>query len=199
DETYSCAVLDCPEWLGDELEEGCYRKYDVDKCCSTGSICPSKEKVEECEFDGKTHKEGELFFPQDTCMKCACQAGFQGKIEEPFCKRNLCSLQILHTDKLQNVCAPVYFKKEEEKSLCCPNDWVCRSLIQIRNRTPVSFDKRINEQLITILLILELTCQFGAASLKLGEGFEQKVDYYGTVRNVTCECILPPLVACKEI
>ncbi|KAJ8963530.1 hypothetical protein NQ314_005563, partial [Rhamnusium bicolor] len=183
DETYSCAVLDCPEWLGDELEEGCYRKYDVDKCCSTGSICPSKQKVEECEFDGKTHKEGELFFPQDTCMKCACQAGFQGKIEEPFCRRNLLTSDFAHGQTAKS----------------SDTDEIVRKLNSDSESNSVSFDKRINEQLITILLILELTCQFGAASLKLGEGFEQKVDYYGTVRNVTCECILPPLVACKEI
>ncbi|KAJ8936562.1 hypothetical protein NQ318_017028 [Aromia moschata] len=187
DTKYICAVLDCPEWLDPAIEEGCYRKYDLDKCCSTGTVCLTKEKVETCDFDGKIFHEGELYFPENTCTKCACQKGYNGTMEEPFCKRNLCSLQILHSDKLEKFCAPLYFHRDNGEALCCPNEWVCPAA---------------DEEIVTVNgnadANADLTCKFGSASLKLGEGFQKSVEFYGRERNVTCECVLPPLLTCKE-
>lgn len=35
----TCAILDCPEWLGQRPRPGCEWKYDVKKCCKVGEIC----------------------------------------------------------------------------------------------------------------------------------------------------------------
>ncbi|KAJ8934627.1 hypothetical protein NQ318_023207 [Aromia moschata] len=122
---FTCAILDCPEWLGVPVKFGCFRKYEVDKCCSVGMNCPSDDNpLEDCDVGGKKYKEGEKFFPKDTCMKCVCSKNFNGKLESPFCKRLSCGVQINHAEELHNRCAPTYVKPYGE-SLCCPDTWVC--------------------------------------------------------------------------
>lgn len=36
---FTCAILDCPEFLGVPIRSGCYRTYELGQCCSTGQIC----------------------------------------------------------------------------------------------------------------------------------------------------------------
>ncbi|KAJ8978694.1 hypothetical protein NQ317_004222 [Molorchus minor] len=62
---FTCAVLDCPEWLGVPVEPGCYRRYEVNKCCSFWgklSYVPipttSEDKpIEECDVEGKKYRK----------------------------------------------------------------------------------------------------------------------------------------------
>lgn len=36
---FTCAILDCPEWLGQRPKPGCHFKYELDKCCHVGEVC----------------------------------------------------------------------------------------------------------------------------------------------------------------
>ncbi|CAH0564349.1 unnamed protein product [Brassicogethes aeneus] len=118
---FTCAILDCPEWLGSPLKVGCHRRYEVNKCCSVGQVClPMNENIK-CEVGGKTYVEGERFVPEDSCLKCVCSEGYEGKNTEKFCSKQKCVDQIQNPEEVANNCAPVYFEKER----CCPYGWVC--------------------------------------------------------------------------
>ncbi|XP_018579101.1 uncharacterized protein LOC108917127 [Anoplophora glabripennis] len=183
---FMCAVLDCPEWLGSPIKPGCYRKFELDKCCSVGMNCPSESNpLAECSVDGNVYKEGEKFYPKNTCLKCVCGKDWKGRFEQPFCQRSLCNSQINREEELHKKCAHVYFSKEV---LCCPDTWVCPSpsdqITKINNNVESNSD---------------LSCVFGSKTLKLGEGFQTKVSYFGPERDVQCECVVPPLLTCKEV
>lgn len=84
-----------------------------------------------CIVEGKEYKEGEEFYPLNTCLKCICGKGFQGKLEKPFCQRRMCGQQVQSRGlKIQNSCAAFYHLKNENV-LCCPDDWICRNTIKI--------------------------------------------------------------------
>ncbi|RZC39356.1 uncharacterized protein BDFB_013967 [Asbolus verrucosus] len=171
--SFVCAVLDCPAWLGVPTTLGCYRKYSLNECCSTGEVCPPFDNVEKCVVDGTEYKEGEHFFPNNTCLICICQKGFNGKLEEPFCRRWNCGVQLKRSgENLKKFCAPWYDNSRDV--LCCPYKWIC---------------------------LTEETCKFGEKSLKVGQKFEKfSVDdgFGKIVDKVECECIIPPLVTCRD-
>lgn len=141
---FTCAILDCAEWLGHHPPPGCYRKYALNRCCSTGHICRNifvfcfyniycspfpilarTQEVATCEFEGATYQEGQKFSPKDTCLTCVCQKGFNGKAEAPFCRRQRCGVQLRGTRGhfVEQRCAPIYSSKS---TLCCPDHWACR-------------------------------------------------------------------------
>ncbi|KAJ8920077.1 hypothetical protein NQ315_011731 [Exocentrus adspersus] len=185
---FTCAVLDCPEWLGVPLKPGCYRKFKVDECCSVGMVCPSEDKkFAECRINGDKFVEGEKFFPKGTCLKCVCDNEWTEKLEAPSCRRFMCNSQIKYADELHDRCAPCYFKASGEP-LCCPDTWLC----------PTSSDEitKVNDGAVEDP---DLTCSFGTKTLKLGEGFKRKIRVFGTDRNVQCECRIPPLLTCNEV
>ncbi|KAJ8954929.1 hypothetical protein NQ317_018669 [Molorchus minor] len=162
---FTCAVLDCPEWLGVPVEPGCYRRYEVNKCCSSGVNCPSEDKpIEECDVEGKKYKEGEKFFPKNTCMKCICPKNFNGKFDLPYCKRMSCGVQINHAEELHNRCAPVHLGFDDSLLL---SRYLGLSLMHSIPNTyltsPSDDIKQINEK---VQSNAELTCRFGTKKRK---------------------------------
>lgn len=69
--------------------------------------------------------DGERIYLEDYCMKCICRNGFTENMNEPFCTRMKCGVQLKHADKVENFCAPAYIASDEEK-ICCPNSFICR-------------------------------------------------------------------------
>ncbi|KAJ3656142.1 hypothetical protein Zmor_015240 [Zophobas morio] len=185
--SFICAVLDCPENLGDPVRHGCYRSYSLDHCCSIGQKCPPFDNTEKCEVEGTVYKEGEMFYPSDTCLNCVCGKGFEGKFEAPFCKRRSCGQQLRNSGgKIQASCAPVYGKKFHKKDLCCPDDWICPNETET-----IEGDAKSEE-----------TCKFGEKEIKVGQYFERLnfEDSFGFHHSkIKCECVIPPLMKCTDV
>ncbi|CAG9828916.1 unnamed protein product [Diabrotica balteata] len=185
---FTCAILDCPEWIGGSpLRKDCYRTYTLDKCCSTGQLCP-QDKPGQCAVDGKTVPEGQRFIPKDTCTDCVCPKNFNGKIEAPHCKRQLCNVQVRNQREVSSYCAP-YYSEFEGETLCCPRSWICPSgeeeIITVNPKAEKSAD---------------MTCKYGSKSVQLGEGFETTVTGYDNVeRSAKCECVIPPFLTCRQV
>ncbi|XP_066250809.1 uncharacterized protein [Euwallacea similis] len=185
-----CAVLDCPEAFGGSPGERCYSEYEIGKCCSIGQICPNGTTEEKkCLVDGVNYDRGAKFYPKNTCLTCVCHENFtEGNYDEETCMRQNCAAQIYFTEEINKKCAPAYFNFRSEEVLCCPDDFVCPDpdldSIRLVNREadPKS----------------ELQCQYGTQVLKLGEGFNRKVNKYGKDRQLLCQCSMPPLVTCVE-
>ncbi|KAK5641000.1 hypothetical protein RI129_009547 [Pyrocoelia pectoralis] len=175
---FTCPIYDCPEFFGHALPEGCYRTYNVDKCCSSGKICAPFRDLASCEVDGKTYREGQKFYPKDSCKQCVCQIGFNGKLEEPFCKLPSCQVEVRHSQELINKCAPVY---KNSKARCCPYLWLCP-----------------NESLMFISEGEDngKTCQFGDKDIKSGSVLRTTIEQFGKLYSVKCDCQLPPLLTC---
>ncbi|XP_028131820.1 uncharacterized protein LOC114327410 isoform X1 [Diabrotica virgifera virgifera] len=185
---FTCAILDCPEWLGAfPLQKDCYRKYKLDQCCADGQMCP-QDKPGNCEVDGKTVLEGQRFYPKDTCTHCVCPKNFNGKLEAPHCRRQFCNVQVRKQREVSSYCAP-YYSEFEGETLCCPSSWICPSdeqkIITVNPKAEKSAD---------------LTCQYGKKKVQLGEGFETTVKGYDNVeRAAKCECVIPPFLTCRQV
>lgn len=82
-----------------------------------------------CSIDDENYKEGEAFYPKNTCLKCICQKGFNGTLVEPFCKKQVCGIQLRHSKSLAQNCAPLYLGR----STCCPLDFICRKYLFINS------------------------------------------------------------------
>ncbi|XP_044252707.1 uncharacterized protein LOC123003782 isoform X1 [Tribolium madens] len=182
---FHCAILDCDEWLDSPIGHGCYRQYSLDDCCASGQSCPPYNNVAKCIIDGKEYKEGERFYPEKTCLRCICQKGFKGKLEEPFCKRKTCDVQLEKSvQDFYQACAPLYGPKGEV--LCCPFGWICpdgSENIQGRNKT-------------------DNTCKFGKKYLKIGDSVEKlnvKNGFGEIIKKIVCECVVPPLLTCNVV
>ncbi|CAG9856717.1 unnamed protein product [Phyllotreta striolata] len=189
---FTCAILDCPEWLGVPVKFGCYRKYEVGQCCSAGQNCPTESTPPfECKVDGGIHVEGERYYPKDTCLECVCEKGFEGKHVAPFCKKHVCAAQVRHTQDVLNHCAPYYGGTIASKTaLCCPDEWICPS--EDDKVVPPNPDVDANS---------DLTCTFGTKSLKLGERIQTsfKRFYDQKTQHAECECKVPPLLICRDV
>ncbi|KAF2887841.1 hypothetical protein ILUMI_18332, partial [Ignelater luminosus] len=116
---FTCAVVDCPEWL-QQSKPGCYFKHELDKCCTVGEVCGQSNVT--CKVDGKTYRVGEQFSPSNNkCTRCICQNEFAGKYEAPFCKKRSCLEEIDRQKEINNFCAPTYTSNND----CCPFSWIC--------------------------------------------------------------------------
>ncbi|XP_019770116.1 kielin/chordin-like protein [Dendroctonus ponderosae] len=179
---FKCATVNCPEWSVLEPPTGCYRKYSLDDCCYIREMCPPYENSTTCVYDGKVYKEGENFLPKNSCWRCVCQAGFRGKLEKPFCRRRSCGVQVKHQEKLQERCAPLYYKRiyRESDPLCCPVNWICSEGNEKISGQAQSTDKM---------------CLFGQRLIRVGQKFEKTVQMPRNM-TVTCECKIPPLLTC---
>ncbi|CAH0564351.1 unnamed protein product [Brassicogethes aeneus] len=179
---FSCASVECSEWTRKSTNSGCYRKYNLESCCSERESCPPYDNSTKCVHDGHEYKEGENILLRDSCWRCVCNSDWTGKIEAPMCKRRTCNVQIKHQDKIQQACAPVYYKRiyRNDNTYCCPNNWVCSNNKESFKGRPTS-DK---------------TCQFGSRKLKVGQNFVKEVSDIMLVKKVYCECKVPPLLTC---
>ncbi|XP_008193351.1 uncharacterized protein LOC103313009 isoform X2 [Tribolium castaneum] len=184
---FTCAITECAEELGRPFKKGCYGKYTLDSCCSVGEVCPPFDDDAKCVVDGEEYKEGQEFFPKNTCLQCVCQKGFNGKFEAPFCRRRWCGVQLRSSGvHSQNSCAPFYSldsNTQQDQVLCCPNGWLCPD----------------GSEVITGEEKSEHSCKFGDKIVKVGQSFERNnfTDSYGRhAEKVKCECVIPPLVKC---
>lgn len=180
---YVCAILDCPEWLGNiPYKPGCYLKYELNKCCSMGQVCPPFDDVATCTVGDKVYKEGERFeAPDRRCTKCVCQKGFDGKYEEPFCTKETCTAEIIHSKAIRDNCAPAYRNLDD----CCPWDWICPEETDVIESSDESKSTS------------DLRCKFGDKSLKILDKFQRitaKTEYGKT--EINCKCEVPPFLTC---
>ncbi|KAJ3654038.1 hypothetical protein Zmor_013252 [Zophobas morio] len=137
--------------------------------------------IEKCTVEGKEYKEGQKFYPANTCLDCVCQKGFKGKFEEPFCKRRRCGQQLRRDGrKIQTSCAPFYTKARSGEVLCCPEDWICSDDSEI-----LKGDAKTQE-----------ICKFGQKDVKVGQYFEKA--NFKNFEKIKCECVVPPLLKCTD-
>ncbi|KAL1497195.1 hypothetical protein ABEB36_008192 [Hypothenemus hampei] len=183
-----CAILDCPEYLYD-LKDGCYNEYVLEKCCATGVICKNETDNEKtCQVDDEIYAIGQKFYPKNTCLECVCHENFTGKYDEKTCTRLNCVSQIHYTEEINRKCAPAYFNFRSNEVLCCPDHFICPDPNDFIKWTYDESKKNST-----------LECEYGNQKLKYGEGFERRVNKLGKDRHLRCECILPPLVTCREV
>jgi len=173
---FACAILDCPEWLGARPKPGCNFKYELDKCCTVGEVCPPYKAT--CEVNGKKYHEGDQFDAPDVkCTKCVCQEGFEGKFEAPFCKKRTCIDEARRQKEVYSFCAPSYHLGD-----CCPVYWIC----------PEEDDKIVAAATVKNS---NLKCKFGDKTLNIGDKFERTS---GDIGKVSCECRIPPYLTCVQ-
>lgn len=122
---FICAHYDCAEYFG-RRDPDCTLVYDVDSCCSTGTVCgEAKAKAYKCYFEGKEYIAGQRMYPATlSCYTCLCRNGFDNStiVGNPNCKEASCAFDLHYSDKLLSGCIPVYYGDNE----CCPIDWRCR-------------------------------------------------------------------------
>lgn len=104
-----------------------FLKFNCDLMCFSASEASNYTETT-CLVEDQTVREGERFYPRNTCVRCVCPQNFTGKLEEPYCQRISCNVQIRDSENLEKSCAPFYFKSSDETdaTLCCPSDWICR-------------------------------------------------------------------------
>ncbi|XP_017785504.1 PREDICTED: kielin/chordin-like protein [Nicrophorus vespilloides] len=177
----TCAILDCPEWLGVRPDPGCHLKYSLNKCCAAGEVCPPFEESSKCKVGNETYLEGQRFSPPDQpCTKCVCMEGFAGEFVEPFCKKSTCDTELRHIQDIRKNCAPAYYDKND----CCPYDFICP-----KNDTIISAAKPKGSS--------DLQCKYGSKLMGVGDKFERsEKESDTTTLEIKCECAMPPFVSC---
>ncbi|KAF2887459.1 hypothetical protein ILUMI_18714 [Ignelater luminosus] len=169
----------CGEWwVPNFVKPDCYLGYELDRCCTSGQICPPFDGNIKCEVNGVTYKEGERFdHPTEKCTQCVCHKGFDGNLVAPFCQKINCTTELLYSKQIRNHCAPLF----RSANNCCPSRWICPTEDEIY--VPASSQPHKEPQ-----------CQFGDRKMHIGDKIQQKVR-----REVsTCECVTPPYLTCTS-
>ncbi|KAG8292582.1 hypothetical protein J6590_034774 [Homalodisca vitripennis] len=159
--------------------------YDDFHCCEKRVTSCNQGKQVQCQYDGRTYNEGEIFFTSEdiTCSQCICVAGFNGTIAAPWCQKLSCVLELWGEtpEKLTQGCIPVYITD----SGCCPIAFRCPKpsddVIKAENKTSAETDK---------------TCQFGNLTMEVGDRLSPWNEARGTGKNAECICEVPPLASC---
>ncbi|CAH0723570.1 unnamed protein product, partial [Brenthis ino] len=176
---FDCAAVDCFEsFKNDELDE-CIYTYELDSCCSTGTVCGKDAigNLKTCEVDGQTFKEGQSFYPANTQKMCICSAQWNGTTDDPtMCRDVNCGLEIHYQDKILDNCAPVYFGDSKGN---CPIAFTCPS-----NSTKII--RGLN------LRSVPVQCSFGNLTLNVGD------DVIVDEKCTKCSCDVPPFVSCVK-
>ncbi|KAG8266399.1 hypothetical protein J6590_073569 [Homalodisca vitripennis] len=136
---FSCVGVECPSEFEPPPEPGCYNVHEHGQCCSVKEICDSNSKEGEaegktpkemCEYNNKVYQVGEQFYPEESsCLECICGPGFVGLLQEPFCRKINCSLELNYAERIMDGCVPVYFGNND----CCPHGWRCRQPALVPN------------------------------------------------------------------
>ncbi|XP_022124812.2 uncharacterized protein LOC110999864 [Pieris rapae] len=175
---FDCAAVDCVEVFDTDVQQQCISTYQLDSCCSTGSVCGKDEiaKLKTCEVDGQTYLEGQVFEPKNTRKSCICTPQWNGSTDNPdYCREINCGLEIHYQDMIFDNCAPVFAGNMKG----CPIAFQCPSL---QSKVVRGLNLRsISEQ-----------CTFGNVTLSVGD--EVTVDEKCT----TCACDVPPFVSCSR-
>ncbi|XP_026731379.1 uncharacterized protein LOC113496390 [Trichoplusia ni] len=173
--SFSCAAVDCVEEFDNDMQQQCISTYELDSCCSTGSVCgkDSIAQLKTCEVDGKTYHEGETYQPKNTQKTCLCTANFNGTVSDAYCTDINCGLEIHYQSDLHKNCAPVFVGSKRS----CPIGFECQT-----TKTKVVRGLNIRN--------LSAQCTFGNMTMTIGD--EVTVD-----DNCTkCTCSVPPFVTC---
>lgn len=133
-------------------------------------------KLATCEYDGKTFREGERFYPKNHCFKCFCTKNFNNKIaieKNKDCYKIDCGIGLTKTRRLAEGCIPVYIKTDD----CCPVGWRCPGEKHM-NVPPTKSD-------------VSTMCKFGNMYMKVGESL-------GLGEKLNCTCKIPPMLHCIQ-
>ncbi|XP_075976450.1 uncharacterized protein LOC142976778 [Anticarsia gemmatalis] len=173
---FLCAAVDCFETFDSDLNQQCINTYELDSCCSTGTVCGKDAiaSLKTCEVDGKSYREGEMFEPLNTKKTCVCAAGWNGTVDDPtFCRDINCGIEIHYQSDILQGCAPVFVGDMRS----CPIGFEC----------PSSDNKVIKSLNIKNL---SAQCVFGNMTLTVGD----EVTVSDTCTK--CTCSVPPFVNC---
>lgn len=171
-------IIDC--FFGPNTD-GCYNTGELRRCCQT-EFCPTGP-VYECQVGNTTYKEDQVFTPEGTCYNCICKPGFRGIYEEPYCIRRPCDMELRSSTQLEKKCAPVYYNDD---ALCCPAEFLCAE--DVTSTTLVTKAPESKSQ-----------CTFGSNTYNIGDKIQvvAKNQWSSNIQR-TCECIVPPYLACKN-
>ncbi|XP_049871062.1 uncharacterized protein LOC126370277 [Pectinophora gossypiella] len=174
--SFECAAVDCVETFDSDMGE-CVRTYDLESCCSTGTTCgkDAVAKLNICEVDNKTYREGESFKPKNSGKSCICSAKWNGSIDNPeYCRDINCGIEIHYQDQIMKECAPIFV------------DGIC----------PIGFQcPTANMTVIEGLNVLGVSakCSFGNLTLSVGDSVD-----FGD-QCMRCYCDVPPIVSCAKL
>ncbi|XP_046682501.1 kielin/chordin-like protein [Homalodisca vitripennis] len=191
---FSCVGVECPSEFEPPPEPGCYNVHEHGQCCSVKEICDSNSKEGEaegktpkemCEYNNKVYQVGEQFYPEESsCLECICGPGFVGLLQEPFCRKINCSLELNYAERIMDGCVPVYFGNND----CCPHGWRCPDLSDsVMPSESGSETKEVSAS--------EKSCKFGALTMRVGEKLNPVTDGGGEWH---CSCRVPPHPICVE-
>ncbi|CAH2040755.1 unnamed protein product, partial [Iphiclides podalirius] len=175
---FDCAAVDCVETFDVDMQQQCINTYELDSCCSTGTVCgkDSIAGLRTCEVDGQTYREGEPFEPKNSRKSCVCTAQWNGTLEDPGSCRDInCGIEIHYQDQLLRNCAPIFLSSDA----ACPIAFTC----------PTTGSKVIRG---LNLRAVSSQCVFGNVTLSVGD--EVTVDEKCT----KCTCNVPPFVSCTK-
>ncbi|CAH1102695.1 unnamed protein product [Psylliodes chrysocephalus] len=159
---------------------------DTYAACIVGCYSTESTPSAECKTSEGKFVEGQRFHPANTCLECVCNKGYEGKNEPPFCRKQMCAAEVRHSEEVHKYCAP-HYDGTDTKALCCPDGWVC----------PSENDKELPAN--PEVTVSDLKCKYGDKTLKLGERIQGQFKWYdGSLRDSQCECIVPPLLTCRE-
>ncbi|XP_054268749.1 kielin/chordin-like protein [Macrosteles quadrilineatus] len=182
--SFTCVNIECPELFIGPPPPGCYRTYENGKCCHVDQICLSDQSPEQkaarpvCKYNNQQFQIGQKFYPEDEpCFQCICQAGFNGTLVEPFCKKVNCNLELHYGGRIAEGCVPVYYGDND----CCPIGWRCpeKSDSVVSGVTAKGSSQAPNS---------ELQCQFGDVKMQVGDKLSASRDW----PNTECLCRVPP-------
>ncbi|XP_013188144.2 uncharacterized protein LOC106133086 [Amyelois transitella] len=174
---FECAAVDCVETFDVDLQQQCISTYDLESCCSTGTVCGTDAiaALKTCEVDGKTYRVGEAFEPKNTRKTCICTGEWNGSTEGAYCRDISCGLEIHYQDMVAQNCAPVFVRNTRS----CPIAFQCPSptskVVRGLNRRGVNSE-----------------CSFGNMTLSVGD----EVTVGETCMR--CSCEVPPFVTCTK-
>ncbi|KAJ8719161.1 hypothetical protein PYW07_016717 [Mythimna separata] len=174
---FNCAAVDCVEIFDNDMQQQCINTYEVDSCCSTGTVC-GKDAIAQlatCEVDGQTYREGQTYQPKNTRKTCVCTKDFNATDNAANCRDINCGIEIHYQSDLLQNCAPVF----PGNMRGCPIGFECQT-------TKTKVVRGLNIRNLTA------SCVFGNTTLIVGD--EVTVD-----DNCTkCTCTVPPFVTCMR-
>ncbi|KAK0181478.1 hypothetical protein PV327_003759 [Microctonus hyperodae] len=185
---FNCAIVDC---FHGPAKPGCYRRNRPDRCCPGEEVCPENpEDRATCVVDGKTYKEGEYFKdPSDPNKDCVCQAGYEGKNVEPFCRAPRhphCQPDFRNRDNVVNNCAPVYYPDQSLQTSCSAYPR-CQNNNDTIITNPDNSSQKDNDMI----------CKFGTLIMHYGDELKPATDY-GSI-CVKCVCEVGPVPTCQRL
>ncbi|XP_050537082.1 uncharacterized protein LOC126903121 [Daktulosphaira vitifoliae] len=181
--SFRCANVECPSLFNRRPAEPCYYQYEKDNCCEVKTYCPeTKSTVYQCEYDNIMYKEGEKIYINNNI--CICKPGFNGTINNDWCREIRCNNEINNIKSIIAKGAPVYFKTSEG----CPIEWLNPENIP---GTAGKFASAGKSQIVQ-------KCKYGSLELLVGQELEIGDLSDSESYKTTCSCEIPPFITCLK-